>query len=160
MFLCKILPSCKKISFVNSVLYDYFINPSSVSLTTDEQAIIEIENGFLETKEFLHSHSFDSSMDVLIAFVFLRLGIGATTRACLKNKKNKKKIIAQTKKYMDENFPAWRKNKYWRLKSCLRHGLKTLMVWRCKKLYQINMFSLFVWEYSSFTKLFKKDIKW
>jgi glycosyltransferase involved in cell wall biosynthesis len=162
LFLLKIYPNCKSISFVNEALYDYYVNPLSVSDKTDLSMIRATEQGYLDTLAFYkeHGESFEKFVPLLGAFAFLRLGIGETTRACLNFPSQKKDLIKSTKKYLDTVFPNWSKNKYWSFGSCCKKGIKVLMVWRCKVLYRFNMFGVFVWEYSTFTKMFKRDIKW
>jgi glycosyltransferase involved in cell wall biosynthesis len=162
LFLLKIYPNCKSISFINEALYDYYVNPLSVSDKTDLHMIQATEKGYLDALDFYKEHglAFEKFVPLLEAVAFLRLGIGETTRACLNFPSQKRIIIKSTKKYLNAAFPNWSKNKYWSFASCFKKGIKVLMVWRCKMLYKLNMFWLFVWEYSTFTKIFKKDIKW
>jgi glycosyltransferase involved in cell wall biosynthesis len=162
LFFCKVLPNVSSISFVDEVLYDYFVNPNSVTSKITEKELEITQQGYSETLLFFKSHGpkFIECLDLLEAFAFLRLGIGETTRACLDNRKAKSVIIKSTKNFLNSQFPNWRKNRYWSFSSCFKKGLKTLMIWRCRLLYKINLFGLFVFEYKSYTTLFKKDIKW
>jgi glycosyltransferase involved in cell wall biosynthesis len=162
LFLLKVLPNCRSVSFVNESLYDYFVNPNSVIDKVDFNVLKSIGNGFVETKSFFESHGgkYKLFFPLLEAFVFLRLGIGETTRACLHSPKQKRMIIKSTRQFLDLNFAGWRHNHYWSFHECAKGGLKRLMVWRCRYLYKIGLFGLFVCQYSLFTRLFKKDIKW
>jgi glycosyltransferase involved in cell wall biosynthesis len=161
LFLCKVLPNCEKISFINEVLYDYFVNTGSSASLTDVALLDLARNGFIETKDFYIKHNYGENwLEVLTAFAFLRIGIGLTTRTCLACPKQRKSIIKNTRKFLDKEFHGWRKNKYWSFSACLKRGFKTLFVWNCRVLYKQGLFSLFVFAYKFFTKLFKKDIKW
>jgi hypothetical protein len=160
LFLSKIYPNCRKISFVNEVLYDYFVNSSSVSSLTNVQNLEITKNGYIDTLAFYKANHFEKWVPFLEALGVVRMGIGETTRVCIGFPKQKRRIIREMKRFFNANFPTWRSNKYLSLKVSLKHGLKGLMVWRCRFLYKINMFGLFVFEYKTFTRLFKKDIKW
>lgn len=162
LFLLKVLPNCRSISFVNEVLYNYYVNLQSAVSNTNQQLLEVTKSGYIETKVFFETHgeTYAPFMPLLVAFVFLRLGIGATTRACLTSPKDKAKIIKSTKSFLDSNFPTWEKNRYWSFSSCVKKGLKGIMIWRCRYLYKIGLFGIFVREYGLFSKLFKKDIRW
>ena len=107
-----------------------------------------------------HGQNFAKCMPLLEAFVFLRVAIGETTRVCLAKRHFYSSVIKDTKKWLTENFPHWECNKYISFWHCLRNGIKALLIWRCKFLYSIGCFGLFVLDYKLFTSIFKKDIKW
>jgi len=162
MFFAKILPNCRKIAFVDEPLYDYYVNPGSVSALTNEASLEESRTGYIETKEFYlaHGENFINCLPLLEAFVFLRMAIGETTRVCLTKRHHYGYVINESKRYLTEYFPRWKHNKYLSFYRCLCHGYKTLLIWRCKFLYSFGCFALFVFDYQLFTALFKRDIKW
>ena len=118
--------------------------------------------GYKGVKDFYLSKGgrYIDFMPILEASVFVRFGIGMTTRTCLCDSKEKKKIIKESRQFLDIFFTGWRKNKLLSFFECAKRGVKTLLIWRCRFLYKINCFNIFVFDYSLFTKLFKKDIKW
>ena len=114
MFFAKILPRCQKIAFINEPLYDYFVHTFSLSSSTNEKNLPIIYEGFKDVFQYYQKNGKDflRYYDFLEAFVFLRLGIGSTTKACLLNPKDQKKIIKETTEFLDYEFSGWRKNPY------------------------------------------------
>jgi glycosyltransferase involved in cell wall biosynthesis len=162
MFFAKVLPNCSAISFVNEPLYEYFINQGSASCLTNESSLQEAEIGYQEVRDFyfVHGARYLLFCPLLEAFVFLRVGIGETTRVCLAKRRRYHSTINETRKYLDHFFPGWRENHFLSFGNSVKCGIKALMVWRCKVLYECGLFSLFVYEYKVFKTLFHKDVKW
>jgi glycosyltransferase involved in cell wall biosynthesis len=162
MFFFKIYPNCSKFAFINKPLYFYNVNEDSIAGKTDESYLQVAEQGYLEVRDFYFQHgkSFLEWMPFLEAVVFLKVGVGQTTRVCLSKHHHYHGIIKQSRQYLYSNFPHWKHNRFLSFGSSLKHGFKALMIWRCKVLYRLNWFGLFVFDYKIFTGLFKKDIKW
>lgn len=162
MFFLKVLPNCRKIAFVNETLYDYHLHSGSILANTDNKLYEESLNGYKEVKNFYFSKAgrYLEFIPILEASVFVRFGIGMTTRTCLCVPKKRASIIKTSRSFLDANFSGWKKNKFLSFHRCFKRGFKTLLIWRCRFLYKINCFCLFVFDYAFFTKYFKKDIKW
>jgi glycosyltransferase involved in cell wall biosynthesis len=162
MFFLRIIPRCSHLSFVNKDLYEYYVNPGSVSSLTDYSAYSESQKGYLNVKEYyLTNYGNDKrSKELLDAFVFMRFGIGVTTRTVLNDRKSQKKILADSRRYLDTNFNGWRRNKRLSFVKSLKNGPKTIMVWGCKMLYILHLFPIFLSCYRLYTKAFHKDIRW
>jgi glycosyltransferase EpsH len=56
IFLAKVLPNVRRISFVNEVLYDYFVNFGSASSSTDEKMVETTRGAYVEAKGFYIAH--------------------------------------------------------------------------------------------------------
>jgi glycosyltransferase involved in cell wall biosynthesis len=162
MFFLKLLPKANKIVFVNEPLYIYKVNPGSKAAGTDCKMIEEAEKGYLETQDFYRNHGsvYQPFQKVFSAFVFLRLGIRLTTRVCLAQGHGYRKTIKATTVFLNTHFPDWKTNRYLSFAVSIKHGFKSLMVWGCRWLYKIHLFSFFVSVYRLYTRLTKKDIKW
>lgn len=163
MFFLSLLPRCKKIAFVNKPLYTYFLHANSVSDKTNVSLLETAKNGYLLVLNGYKKNHYDEIgfVPLLEATVFFRIGIGLTTRTCLRLKiKERKIIIKSSMDYFDQYFNGWRKNRFLSFRSCAKRGAKGTMIWGCRLLYKLHLFSFFVFLYSSFTKIFKKDIKW
>jgi Glycosyltransferases involved in cell wall biogenesis len=162
MFFVKLLPLCHKIAFINEPLYYYRVSRSSVSGKTNLDCLQEAKEGYLEVRQYYleHGDSYSAFFSMLEACIFLRVAIGETTRTCLSLKHHYHNVIKDTRTYIYSNFPNWKRNPFLSFGSCAKHGFKTLMIWRCKMLYRLNWFGLFVFDYKLFTRLFRKDIKW
>lgn len=162
MFFLKVLPNCNKIAFVNEVLYHYAIHQGSVLSATDSNLYEKAKLGYKSLIDFYKSHgeSYASFLPLCQACIFIRFGIGLTTRTCLSSPKEKRKIIKETRIFLNENLYGWKRNRLLSLFVSLKNGIKPLFIWFCRFLYKINCFSLFVFDYKLFVRLFRKDIKW
>ncbi|OPZ24573.1 MAG: putative glycosyltransferase EpsH [bacterium ADurb.BinA186] len=163
MFLLKVLPRCQKISFVNEPLYSYFVNPSSLTSMTNDKLLESGKGAALSLSDYqkqVYSSCLPAYRTLIDTFVFVRIGIGQTTRVCLGNKKDRKQTLRNSRAFLDANFPLWRKSSLLSFSSGLKHGPKVMMLWWCRSLYKHGHFGLFIFLYSTYTKLFKKDIKW
>jgi hypothetical protein len=162
MFFLKLLPKTNKIAFLNEPLYIYKVNPGSKAAGTDTKMLDEAKNGYLETRDFYFAHGekYIGFLPLLDTFVFIRLGIGLTTRVCLTKRHGFHPIIRDSKLFMNSYFPGWKKSRFLSFRVSRRHGIKSLMIWACRCCYKCGTFGLFVTCYRLYTKMTKKDIKW
>ncbi len=114
-FTTKLILSTNKISFVNEPLYNYVVRSGSTMNNTNYQRNLELLDAFDEIiKYFKNRKTYNENYDELefIAFYHIYImGIGRiiSIKAPMKNKKG---IINAYKKYMNDNFKTYRKNKY------------------------------------------------
>jgi len=162
MFFLKVLPRCNVIAFVNRVLYRYFIHGNSVSSFTNCELLLLTRNGYVEVKKYYESHgdAYAKFYDLLEASIFVRFGIGATTRLCLTYPKKIRVTLKENKLFFRKFFPNWFCNPFLSFKTSFFGGIKALMVWRCKWLFKLGLFRIFIFDYKLFTRVFKKDVKW
>jgi glycosyltransferase EpsH len=162
MFFLKVLPNCQKIAFVNKVLYHYQIHKGSVLSGTNVNLYEKAKEGYKSVIDFYKNHgkNYSAFLSLCEACIFIRFGIGMTTRTCLAVPREKKRLIKESKAFFNQNLLGWRHNKLLSFCTSLKHGIKSLLIWRCRLLYKVNFFSLFVFDYKIFTRLFRKDIKW
>lgn len=162
MFFLEVLPNCQKIAFVNKVLYHYLIHEGSVLSGTNVNLYEKAKEGYKSVIDFYKNHggNYSSFLPLCEACIFIRFGIGMTTRTCLSVPKEKRRIIKETKSFFSECLVGWRKNHLLSFITSFKNGIKPLFIWRCRLLYKLNCFSLFVFDYKIFTHIFRKDIKW
>lgn len=162
MFFLEVLPRCSRISFVNETLYFYYLHSGSVLAETNIRLYEESKEGYASVCAFYRNHdeSYKKFAPLMEAAIFIRFGIGMTTRTCLLFPKKRKDILKETKSFFENQLFFWKKNPFLSFQACFKNGFKSLMIWRCKLLYNMNMFSLFIFDYHLFITLFKKDIKW
>ena len=92
--------------------------------------------------------------------VFFRCGIGITYRAGIRDLSRAGFYAKNTRSFLDENFPAWKHNKFLKFANCRRKGVKGIGLWICVMLYRMNIFSVYIKAFNWFTRTFKRDIKW
>jgi glycosyltransferase involved in cell wall biosynthesis len=163
-FVCKYLAKAKTMGFVNRPLYDYVVDPNSVStFTSKEQALSQLEQAkeiLLDLKRYYQKANPEAYEKGFVdAIAFVRFGIGLTTRACLSGFVSRKETIRSSKRFLDESFPQWRTTPFLSRKNTRSFGKKTYFVRLCRRLYKAHLFGFFVWSYRLFTKITKKDVR-
>jgi glycosyltransferase involved in cell wall biosynthesis len=162
MFLLKALPLCHVVSFVNEPLYEYYVHSGSLAEGFSYEAYEKSQKAFIDVREWYKADPahYEKCLPLLETFMFIRLGLGMTTRIALKDHGSKKKVIKETRTFLYKEFPGWSKNPYLGFWKSLRLGFKALMLWRCKVLYQLNIFGLFVFDFKIYSGVFHKNIRW
>lgn len=113
VFLFSVLPEVKSIKFVNEVLYHYRSRDESLSGAITDEIFESMLKGFKEAKEsFSRDKKYSEFMELFVVQMFIRCGIGGVCRLSFKNMRKAQFYSNRTRKYMDDNFPEWRKNKY------------------------------------------------
>lgn len=159
LFMIEVYQNINKISFVNECLIHYRIRYNSV-VNASLDTVYKYSKFLIEEKK-LYKKLNNLNFDILVLFCFIHLGISLSYRLFLNGKTDINKHILWTRKYLDEEFPEWRKLKYLSLFYQLKNnGLKGMGLCFCRFLYKINMFKLFLTSYSFIINTFKIDIKW
>lgn len=163
-FVAKALAKAKNVAFINEPLYNYVISDDSVSSFTSKDAVYkelkDAQNVLLDLKAYYAKANPQAEQDGFVdSLAFVRYGIGLTTRACLSKYVKRRAIIKESASFLNSNFPQWKTSKYLAKNNLKTFGKKTKFIRLCKFLYRHHSFGVFVWDYSIYTKLFKKDIK-
>ncbi len=114
-FTTKLILSTDKISFINEPLYNYLVRSGSTMNNKNYKRNLELLNAFDEMiKYFKSKKTYKKNYDELefIAFYHIYvMGIGRIISIDAPMK-DKKEIIDAYKKYMNDHFKTFRKNKY------------------------------------------------
>lgn len=161
MFLSLVYLRTKKITFVDEYLYNYMVIEGSAMNTLKENDIASIEKSMLEVKDiYIKNKASTEKMQILSSIAFLHLGISLILRI-FQNEKDKFKVeYNNILKYLDENFPEWRKTKYLNIIYNLKNGFVNGKVAIVKKMYVFHLMKPFLGLYEFITKILKIDIKW
>lgn len=160
-WLMRMIPHIKSIVFINDVLYHYRVRSDSLLNTIGEKEYFEAINGFEEVgKEIKENKISKEYVELLDVIAFFRCGIGITYRSAINDIKSTKKYFNKSKQVLDEYYPGWRKNKFLKLSTCYKRGIKGIAIWGCSVLYKLNFFQLYVYLYYFFQKTFKTEIRW
>ena len=76
------------------------------------------------------------------------------------DKKNFKQVLKDNRKYLDSNFPLWRKSKYLNLSYTISHKFANFKLAVVKKIYVMHLYRAFLAVYKFILRTFKIDIKW
>lgn len=161
VFLMRVFTKVKSIYYVNEILYHYRVRSDSLANTIKETDCYEFFQAMSGLK-----NEYERDLDKIIYLpilelsAFIRCGIGITYKLSFLNMANVTNYILQTKTFLDQVFPRWRKNKYLKFSHCAKKGLKGLAVWGCSVLYQLDLFKIFITVYYFVNVKLKKQVRW
>lgn len=160
VFLFSVLPEVKSIKFINEVLYHYRLRDKSLSGAITNEIFESMLVGFKEAKEnFNKDRKYSGFMELFVVQMFIRCGIGGVCRLSFKNMRMAQFYISTARKFMDENFPEWRKNKYLSLDHWWKRNFYAFAVSCAAMLYKCHLFALFVYIYWFISYVCKRDFR-
>ncbi len=160
IFLFSVLPNVKSIKFVNEVLYHYRLRGESLSGSITDEIYESMLEGFLETKKnFISDGRYNDFMELFVVQMFIRCGMGGACRLAFKDMRRMPYYVRRTRRFMDENFPEWRRNKYLSLRHCWCRDFHALAVSFAAALYKCHLFGVFVCVYWFMSHVCKKDFR-
>lgn len=161
MFLALVYLKIDKISFVEDYLYYYMVREGSAMNTLKEDEIKSIQQVMIEIKEeYKNSKCTKEKMEVLSSMAFLHFGISLMLKVFENNRKEFKKEYKENLEFLDKNFKEWRTTKYLKIGYTIFKCKTNLKVAIVKKVYILNLFSLFLNTYKIVTEKLNIDIKW
>lgn len=160
MFFLLVLLNTNKICFIKDSLYYYMVRSDSIVATIKKEQIGSTESAMLEVRDiYLNHNKGKERMELLDSMAFLHFGISLMFRVST-DKRNFKQILKDNRKYLNNEFPLWRKSKYLNISYTISHKCANLKVAIVKKIYVMHMYRLFLSIYKFILKTFKIDIKW
>ena len=159
MFLLLVYLNANTIEFINDPLYYYMVRPDSIMAQIKKEQIESTENAMVEIKKiYAADEKGKKLLEVIDSMAFLHFGISLMLRMS-DDKANFKQVLKDNRKYLDANFPTWRKTKYLKIFYTLTHK-SNFKVAVMKKVYLLHMYRAFLAIYKWILKTFKIDIKW
>lgn len=160
IFLFSVLPNVKSIKFVNEVLYHYRLRSESLSGSITDEIYESMLEGFQETKKiFVNDGRYHDYMELFVVQMFIRCGMGGACRLSFKDMRQMPYYVRRTRRFMDEHFSEWRRNRYLSLRHWWRKDFHALAVSFAATLYKCHLFGLFVYAYWFMSHLCKKDFR-
>lgn len=160
MFLLLVYLNTNTIEFINDPLYYYMVRPDSIMGQIKKEQIESTENAMKEIKKIYNSDENGKELiEVIDTMAFLHFGISLMLRMS-DDKKNFKQVLKDNRKYLNDNFPLWRKSKYLNLSYCFKHKFANIKLAIMKKVYVLHLYRTFLVIYKFILKTFKIDIKW
>lgn len=161
MFQLEMLPRIRRYAFVNSPLYDYYIQDMTrVSVSQRIDFFKCIEPFIALSKKYGEDPDYRPYIPIFQLVAFIRIGIGKTIYCSSLAPKETKHIVKSAKKFFDSYLPGWRKNKLIGLSSVRKGGITALMIWICRTCYKINLFAFIVSLYNKWSQKSGKIIRW
>ena len=160
MFLLLVYLNTKTISFISDPLYYYMVRQDSIMGQIKKEQIESTERAMVEIKKIYKEDENGRKMvEVIDTMAFLHFGISLMFRMS-SDKKNFKQVLEDNRKFLNKEFPLWRKSKYLNLSYAIKHKGSNLKVAIVKKVYVMHMYRVFLSIYKFILNTFKIDIKW
>jgi len=158
IFNLKILPNIKRISFTNSIGYIYRVHSSSLTFNINE----ELTNNLMKElknikKDYIEKKYSKGYLEYLDLMCFIHIGIALPHRYDESKKRNVNKYIKKIKNYMNNNFYGWNNIK---ITQNGKITIKSFCMWCLKKMYQFNIFIVFIKIYNFMINKLKINVKW
>lgn len=161
MFTMLALLKTKKITFIGESLYYYMVRPDSAMSSITKEQIELTQNAMIEVKKtYEKSENGKKLIELIDCMAFLHFGISLMFRISYDKNCNFKEELKSNKEFLDKNFSTWRKSKYLNLSYSITHGFSNIKVCIMKKIYILNLFTLFLKFYRFMIEKLKIDIKW
>lgn len=161
MFLLLVWLRTKKMVFIKDSLYYYMIRQDSIVATIKKEQIESTQNAMLEVKEIYEKNEQGKKLiPVLNAMAFLHFGISLMSKVYMDKNCNFKDELKKNKDFLDSNFTSWRKSKYLKISYCIKNKFSNIKLAIMKKVYIMNLYSLFLKLYTFMINKLKIDIKW
>lgn len=160
MFLLLVYLNTNTIEFINDPLYYYMVRQDSIMGQIKKEQIESTENAMLEIKKIYSKDKKGKKLiEVIDTMAFLHFGVSLMFRMS-DDKKNFKQVLKDNRKYLDSNYPLWRKSKYLNLSYTISHKFANFKLAVVKKIYVMHLYRAFLAVYKFILRTFKIDIKW
>jgi len=147
---------CRRLAFVDDVLIHYSVRAGSVISNTTETAIRD----FAEELQHCYEVQYDPVLrDTLGLMAFLHIGISMAIRAMDNPAIDLRQHLHWTRQYLFNTYGGLRGNRFLRLSSLRRHGIKGLLLWVSLIAYRLRCFGLVLRSYHVLSRLLHLDIK-
>ena len=92
--------------------------------------------------------------------VFTHLAISWVFMVSYDKSVKMKDLYKDVIKYMDDNFPEWRNNKFFKISHCFPKGFKFICIWGVHLLYKLRMPQIYVWTNRFLVDRLRVEVKW
>lgn len=161
IFLTSSYTKINKVAFVPDVLYHYFLRYDSQIHSVNKQDVENFKKYLLDLKDlYIKENKYEDMKYILDLMAFIHLGTSVMYRASYDKSINIKEMLKDTIKYLDTNFPTWRKSPYLKFGYSFKKGFTHVGLWGISKLYKWNMPMVYIRLYRFMIDKLKIDIKW
>ncbi len=149
------------LTFIPDVLYHYYLRQSSQIHNIGPKDIENLKKYLLVTKEnLINKGKYEECKYLMDEMAFLHLGISWMYMVSYDKNVKMTEMLKETKKYLNENFPTWKKNKFLSFSHNVKKGIKFIAIWFVQRLYRMNLAIIYVKLYRFVVDVLKIDIKW
>lgn len=160
MFLLSIYPYMKRVTFVNEVLYQYYVYDNSSMHSVTEQACYDTLCAYEQVASSLKEQAKDIKiLDLIDTMAFIHLGI-ALPVTVMEDKILLKKVYKLTREVLDYKYSRYKTTSMLQVLHILKYEKRLLKIWFMKQIYLTHSFMLFLKVYCFIISKLEKDIKW
>lgn len=149
----------RKIVFVPESLIYYMVHKDSAIHSVKPENITTTYATLKEIRD-LYTNEAPEMLDFIDAIAFLHLGVSLMYRLYAADDVDFSKILHKNTKFLNENFPRWRKTNYTKLKYVLKNHGANSKLYFIKWTYNLGVFRAFLWMYNFMIEKIGVDIKW
>lgn len=160
MFLQLLYLNAKKITFISDSLNKYMVRKDSIINTIDEEKLPKTYAAMKEIRTFYEEKNNENLLNYIDANAFLHLGISLMYRLSENKDVNFPKLLKENTKFLDDNFPTWRKNPYINIYYLFQNGGANSKLWVVRQFYRFGLFRVFLFSYKFMINKLKVDVKW
>ena len=160
LFLITSFINIKRITFIDDILYHYYLRYDSQIHTIKRDDIDNLKKYLLEVKKtYKEYEKYEEYKQILDMMAFLHLAVSAMYRLSYNKKINIKEELKNTIVYLDHNFPTWMKSDFMKFNYCFKKGFKHIALYGVVKLYKFNIPIVYIKIYRFMVDILKIDIK-
>ena len=159
MFQLLIYIHSDKVVYIPDSLIYYMIRSDSIINTISKEQVDSTYRSMLEVRD-IYTRTDKTLLGVLDTVAFLHLGISLMYRLSYDKNCNLKQAIKRKNKFLDKEFPSWRKSPYMTLGYVVKNRFDNLKLWIVRCTYRFHLFGAFLAVYRFMIDKLKVDIKW
>ena len=151
----------KKLTFIPDVLYHYYLRSSSQIHNLKVKDIENLKKYLLVVKE--HAKEIGKEEEYakcLSAWAFLHLGISWAHMVSYDKDAKINEVLKDIRKYLDDNFPTWKTNEFFKLSHCIKKGFKSILIWGVHLFYRMRLPIVYIWVNKFLVDVLKVEVKW
>ncbi len=151
----------KKLTFIPDVLYHYYLRSSSQIHNMNEKDIENLKRYLIVTRDNAKKiGKYNDYKETLSAMAFLHLAISWAFMLSYDKEVNINKALKEIIKYLDTEFPDWRKCRHYKLGHCIKGGLKSFLIWGVHLCYRLHIPIVYIWVNRFVLDVLKLEVKW
>lgn len=159
MFLQLIYINAKKIVFIPDSLVYYMVRKDSI-INTVKKELLEPTYKAIKEVRSVYEKNRPELLDYMDANAFLHIGVSLMYRMSEDKTLDFKVALKENRKFLDENFPNWKKTNYTKIGYVIKNKGTNFKLWIVKICCNLGLFRLFISMYKFMINKFGVDIKW
>lgn len=150
-----------RVAFCPQPLVHYQQRGGSITASIDQEKVDATYAAMAEIKRIYTSEKASPELQAALdAVAFLHLGIAMNYRLSFDKNCSLRAAIANSRAFLDENFPTWRSSPYVNLRYVKKHGGSYSKLLIASGMYKAHLMLPFLATYRFITETLHFDIKW